>query len=63
MSQTALKKFFWESGFSDFQRNRNDAKQKLVIWPPFGNGNFWGIFFVCVCVLEYDCCLVYKYRV
>ena len=30
-----LEKFLRESGFSDFGQNRNDAKQKSVIWPPF----------------------------
>ena len=30
-----LEKFLWESGFSNFEQNRNDAKLKFVIWSPF----------------------------
>ena len=30
-----IEKFLWESGFSNFGQNRNDVKQKSVIWPPF----------------------------
>ena len=33
-----IKKFLWESGFSNFRRNQNDTKWKLVICPPFWNG-------------------------
>ena len=32
---TFIKKFFGESDFSNFGQNRNDAKKKSVIWPPF----------------------------
>ena len=30
-----IKKLLLESGFSNFRQNRNDVKQRLVIWPPF----------------------------
>ena len=40
-------KFLRENVFSNFCQNRNDAKQKSVIWPPFLNGNFFGG--VCFC--------------
>ena len=35
-----IKKFLWESGFSNFHRDGNDAKRKLIIWLPFWNGIF-----------------------
>ena len=40
-----LEKFLWERGFSNFGQNRNDAKQKSVIWPPFWNGTTFLNFF------------------
>ena len=30
-----IENFLWESGFSKFGQNRNDVKQKSVIWPAF----------------------------
>ena len=40
MSQISLKNFFGKAAFENWK----DAKQKSVIWPPFWNGNFLGVF-------------------
>ena len=47
-----IKKFLWERGFL---QNRNDAKQKPVIWPQFWNGYSFVCLFAWIWFL-----LVYK---
>ena len=61
-----IEKFLWESGFSNFGRNRNDAKWKSVIWPPFWNGTNILYFFswkmVVISVYTYGVKIIKKFR-
>ena len=59
-------KFLWESGFSNFGRNRNDVKWKSVIWPPFWNGTnilyffYWNM--VVISVYTYGVKIIKQFR-
>ena len=48
-----IKKFLWESGFSNFGHMTIFTKQKFVFWPPFWNGTFFYFLFLKFFLLLY----------